>query len=113
MLRAKLAAWEGVISEVWDDQALNAKAIFEIHIPYFVTENIPAGAAMREWYDDWPLPPRPPSDDPDLVSRLLSDEKLRGMVEIRYGYKRHTTDEFEVAVDAVNAILAEIDSSIH
>ena len=48
-----------------------------------------------------------------MVSRLLSDEKLRAMVEIRYGYKRHTTDEFDIAIAAVKAILAEIDSSIH
>ena len=112
-LRAKLAAWEGVMGEVWDDQALNAKAVFEIHIPYFLAENIPASAAMHRWYEEWPFPLRPPSDDPDMVSRLLSDEKLHAMVEMRYGYKRHTTDEFEIAVAAVNAILAEIDSSIH
>ncbi len=112
-LRAKLAAWEGVIGEVWDDQALHVKAVYEIHIPYFLTENIPAGATMHQWYDEWPLPLRPPSDDPDMVSRLLSDEKLRAMVEIRYGYKRHTTEEFDIAIAAVNAILAEIDSSIH
>ena len=112
-LRAKLAGWEGIIGEVWDDQALNVKAVYEIHIPYFLTENIPAGAAMHQWADEWPMPLRPPSDDPDMVSRLLRDEKLRAMVEIRYGYKRHTTDEFDTAIAAVNAILAEIDSSIH
>jgi hypothetical protein len=112
-LRAKLAAWKGVIGEVWDDQALNVKAVFEIHIPYFLAENIPAGAAMRQWYEESPSPLRPPFDDPDMVSRLLSDEKLRAMVEIRYAYKRHTKNEFEIAVAAVNEILAEIDSSIH
>jgi len=112
-LRAKLAGWEGIIGEVWDDQALNVKAVYEIHIPYFLTENIPAGAAMHQWYDEWPMPLRPPSDDPDMVSRLLRDEKLRALVDIRYGYKRHTTDEFDTAIAAVNAILAEIDSSIH
>ena len=112
-LRAKLAAWEGVIGEVWDDQALNVKAVYEIHIPYFLTENIPAGAAMHQWYDEWPLPLRLPSDDPDLVSRLLSDEKLHAMVEIRYGYHRHTTEEFDTAIATVNTILAEIESSIH
>ncbi len=112
-LRAKLAAWEGVIGEVWDDQALNVKAVYEIHIPYFLTENIPAGAAMHRWYDEWPLPLRLPSDDPDLVSRLLSDEKLHAMVEIRYGYHRHTTEEFDTAIATVNTILVEIESSIH
>ena len=112
-LRAKLAAWEGVIGEVWDDQALNVKAVYEIHIPYFLAKNIPAGAAMHQWYDEWTLPRKSPSDDPDMISRLMRDETLRAMVEIRYGYKTHTTVEFEIAIDAVNAILAEIESSIH
>lgn len=112
-LRAKLTSWEGVIGEVWDDQALNAKSVFEIHIPYFLATNIPAGAAMHQWYDDWPLTRKSPSDDPDMISRLLHDETLRAMVEIRYGYKRHGTVEFENAIDAVDVILAEIESSIH
>ena len=112
-LRAKLASWDGVIGEVWDDQALNAKSVYEIHIPYFLAENIPAGAAMHQWYDEWTLPRKSPSDDPDMISRLMRDETLRAMVEIRYGYKRHTTVEFEIAIDAVDAILAEIESSIH
>ena len=112
-LRAKLASWEGVIGEVWDDQALNAKLVFEIHVPYFLAENIPAGAAMHQWYDEWSLPRKSLSDDPDMISRLIGDETFRAMVEIRYGYKRHLTVEFEIAIDAVDAILAEIESSIH
>ncbi len=112
-LRAKLASWEGVIGEVWDDQALNAKSVFEIHIPYFLAENIPAGAAMHQWYDEWTPPRKSPSDDPVMISRLMSDVTLRGMIEFQYGYKRHTTVEFEIAIDAVDAILAEIESSIH
>jgi hypothetical protein len=112
-LRAKLASWEGVIGEVWDDQALNAKSVFEIHIPYFLAENIPAGAAMHRWYDDWALPRKSLSDDPDMIRRLMRDERLRTMIELQYGYKRHTTDEFEIAIDAVDAILAEIELSIH
>jgi len=112
-LRAKLASWEGVIGEVWDDQALNAKSVFELHIPYFLAENIPAGIAMHQWYEDWSLPRKSPSDDPDMISRLMGDETLRAMVEFRYGYKKHLTSEFEIAIEAVDEILAEIESSIH
>ena len=112
-LRAQLAAWDGVIGEVWDDQALNAKAVFEIQIPYFLAANIPAGAAMHRWHDEWPLPRTSLSDDPELVSRILGDSTLRNLVAMRYGYKRHTTDEFEIAIAAVDAILAEIEASIH
>ncbi len=97
-LRARLASWEGVMGEVWDDQAIHAKSVFEIHVPYFVAEKIPAGAAMHRWYEEWPLPRKSPSDDPVMISRLLNDEILRAMVETRYGYKRHTTGEFENAI---------------
>ena len=68
---------------------------------------------MQRWYDEWPLPLRLPSNDHDLVTRLLGDETLRAMIEINYGYKRHLTDEFDIALAAVNTILTEIDLSIH
>jgi len=112
-LRAKLAAWEGVMAEVRDDQVLHVKSVYEIHIPYFVTKNIPAGVALHKWYDEWTLPRTMPSDDPELVPRLLGDENLRVMIEISYGYKRHLTEEFDIAIAEASAILAEIDSSIN
>lgn len=112
-LRAKLAGWAGVIEEVWDDQDLAAKTTYEIHLPYFIAAGIPAGEAMHQWYDDWPLPRRSLSDDPDMVARLLHDPKLRQMVALRFGYKKHLVIEFDIALAAVNAILADIDSSIH
>ncbi len=112
-LRAKLASWEGVIGEVWDDQALYAKSVFEIHIPYFLAENIAAGAVMHQWYEEWTLSRKSPSDDPVVISRLMRDATLRAIIELQYGYKKHTTIEFETAIDAVDAILAEIESSIH
>ena len=111
-LRSKLASWEGVIGEVWDDQALNVKSVYEIYIPYFLAQNIPAGAAMHQWYDEWPLPRKSPSDDPDMISRLIRDETLRGMVEIRYGYQMHTVVEFDAAIEAVDSILDQLESSI-
>ncbi len=111
-LRAKLAAWPGVISEVWDDQANGAKMVFEIHIPYFISENVPAGAAMSQWYSDWPIPVQSMSSDPDAITRLLDDPKFRVLVEIRYGFLRHLTDEFEAAILAAEEIVSEIDESI-
>ncbi len=112
-LRAKLASWEGVIGEVWDDQASNAKLVYEVHIPYFLAEGIPAGSTMHHWYDEWPLPRKSVSGDPDMVSRIINDETIHGMATIQYAYKTHTVDEFEIAMDAVDAILSDIDSSIH
>lgn len=110
-LRAKLAAWDGVMGEVWDDQNDNAKMVYEIHVPYFVAEGIPVGAAMRRWYEDWPIPARSISEDPDAIRRLLEDPRFHVMVEVRYGYKRHLTQEFEHAIAAAEAILTEIAAS--
>jgi hypothetical protein len=111
-LRARLAAWPGVIGEVWDDQENGAKMVFEIHIPYFISENVAAGAAMSQWYSDWPIPVQSTSNDPDAIKRLMGDPKFRVLVEIRYGFRRHLTDEFEVAILAAAEIISEIDNSI-
>jgi len=110
-LRSQLAAWEGVMSEVWDDQNDNVKMVYELYVPYFVSENVPVGASMRQWYDDWPIPLDPISEDPDAIKRLLEDPKFRVLAEIRYGYKRHLTGEFKAAIAAAEAILAEIENS--
>jgi hypothetical protein len=112
-LRAQLASWNGVISEVWDDQDSNAKSVFDIHIPYFVGENVAVGAMMHHWYPDWPIYKRSVSDDLSTVKRLLQDPQFRILVEIRYGYKRHLTGEFDAAIAAVEAILLEIENSIN
>ena len=111
-LRTLLAAWEGVIGEVWDDQANNARMVFDIHIPYFVSENVAVGPLMHQWYSAWPVSLRSPSDDPEAFERLIQDPRFRVMVEIRYGYKRHLTGEFDAAITAAEAILAEIEKSI-
>lgn len=111
MLRVKLVAWEGVIAEVRDDQAANAKIVYEVHIPYFVSESVAIGASMSQWYDDWPIPVRSISEDPEAIRRLLGDPRFRVLAEIRYGYKRDLTGEFEAAIAAAELILAEIEAS--
>ena len=111
-LRARLAAWNGVIGEVWDDQADGAKMVYEVYVPYFVSENVRVGASMRQWYDDWPIPSRSVSENPEALKRLLEDPKFRVLTEIRYGYKRHLSQEFELAIAGAEVILLEIDKSI-
>jgi hypothetical protein len=111
-LRAKLTAWSGVMDEVWDDQVSHSKVVYEIHIPYFVSESVPVGISMRGWYEDWPIPGKPVSEIPGALKRLLEDSRFRVLLEINYGYKRHLTEEFEAAIEAAESILAEIEMSI-
>lgn len=112
-LRTLLTAWEGVIGEVWDDQANNAKVVYEINVPYFVSKNFAIGQLMHQWYSNWSFPLRSVSDDPDAFNRLLQDPKFRVLVELWYGYRRHLTEEYEAAITAADEILAEIDKSIN
>jgi len=72
-----------VIGEVWDDQEIHSKLVYEVFVPYFISESFPAGITMRYWYDDWPIPGTPISE------------------------------EFHLAISAAETILAEIDRSIH
>ena len=109
-LRARLVGWERVIGEVWDDQANNAKMVFEIFLPYFVSMNISVGASFNE-SRNWPVPTTPVADDPDTIETLLSDPRFRVIAEIRYGFKVHLTEEFDSAIAAVDEILAEIRKS--
>lgn len=111
-LRAKLAAWAGVIGEVWDDQANNGRMVFELYVPYFVHNDVPPSTPMSTWYQDWTIPMRSISDDPDSVSRLLGDPEFRVLAELRYGFKRHLTEEFETALAATEEILEEIERSL-
>lgn len=111
-LRAKLAAWAGVIGEVWDDQANNGRMVFELYVPYFVHNDISPSTPMSTWYQEWTIPVRSISDDPDAVARLLEDPEFRVLAELRYGFKRHLTDEFNTALIATEKILEEIEQSL-
>ena len=99
-LRGLLTAWEGVIGDVWDDEANLSKVVIEISIPYFVQENYSWHAIKRS------------SDDSPAIRRLLTDETFRHLVEIRYSSKEHLTGEFEQAIAAAVEIIAELEESI-
>ena len=110
-LRSLLAGWNGVISELWDDQAFHAKSVIDTYIPYFAFAEVPAGAAMRHWYAEWNAPVVTIADTPGGIERLLADDRFRILVEIRYGYQKHTGQEFDYVMSGVDAILAEIRAS--
>ena len=99
-LRTLLTAWDGVIGEVWDDQANNSKMVFEIYVPYFVQENYSTYSIERS------------SGGPTTINRLLTDQTFQHLVDLRYFYKSHLTGEFERAIAVAAEIIAEIEISV-
>jgi hypothetical protein len=99
-LRTQLTAWKGVIGEVLDDQNNNAKMVFEVYVPYFVSENYSRNTIRRS------------SEGSVAIKRMLEDPRFRHLVEIRLGFKKHLTGELETAIAAAEEILAEIELSI-
>jgi hypothetical protein len=100
----------------WQDRQIrkeeHAKMVYEIHVPYLINEGLSASGAMGFWYDDWSIPARPIASDDEALRNLLNDSRFRSMVEIRYGYRKHLTEEYEAAIAAVDAILTEIERSL-
>lgn len=111
MLRHKLVAWETAIGEVWDDQQSHAKLVHELYLPFLASEGYGFGDVIKAWYGDSTISMRTISDIPAEAKRLLGDPRFRSMVEADYLYKQHLTQEFDVAIAAVDEILAEIEKS--
>lgn len=99
-LKTLLTAWDGVIGEVWDDQANNAKMVLEIYIPYFVQENYPIFSTTES------------SGKSVDTNRLLADETFLTLVKLRHGFKSHLVGEFEQAISEATNIIVEIDNSL-
>ncbi|MEJ2385633.1 MAG: hypothetical protein P8Y54_14830 [Xanthomonadales bacterium] len=66
-LRARLAAWRGVIDEVLDDEQMNRAFVFDRILPYFIAEGVPLSGPMSHWSDDWGATARSLGDDPAAV----------------------------------------------
>lgn len=111
-LRQHLVAWESAIGEVWDDQLAHAKLVHEHHLPYFIREGYGFGDVNRLWYGEPRAPMRSLGDDPAQGQRLLADPEFLSMVEAGYLYKQHLTEEFDLAIVAVDEILDEIRISL-
>jgi hypothetical protein len=99
-LRILLTAWDGVIGEVWDDQANNAKMVLEIYIPYLIQENYSIFSIVES------------SGKLVDMDRLLADETFLTLVKLRHGFKSHLVGEFEQAISEAAHIIVEIDNSL-
>jgi hypothetical protein len=111
-LRARLAAWEGVIAEVHDDEDMGRTMVLDLVLPYLIRNGVPVSGPMSTWPDNWSGPSRSVADDPDALARLLSDPQFSVILEVRLGYNHHTTGEYRMAMEAVERILDEIRVSL-
>lgn len=99
-LRARIAAWDGVIGEVRDDEANGAKVVFELNVPHLVQQGYL-----------WTEIEKGPENSP-VITRMLDDPTFRHLVTMRSSSKSHLTGEFQNAIRAVDEILAELEKSI-
>lgn len=111
-LRARLAAWAGVFGEVHDDEVMSRELVFDRIVPYLVENGVPISGPMSQWPGEWHKTPRSISESPQQLGRLLNDSRFSVLLEAHVGFKMHTTGEYQVALDAIDAILAEIDASL-
>jgi hypothetical protein len=111
-LRALLAAWASVFGEVSDDEHMSRAFVFDRVIPYMIEHAVPISGPMGVWWGDWAPALKSVADSPEELARLLGDRHFAVMLEARLGFKWHTSGEYEDALDAVDAILAEIDESL-
>jgi hypothetical protein len=113
VLRKKVAAWNGIFDEVRDDELNNSKMVSEQIIPFYIRLGVPLGGSFAAEFGSWPVPSRSLGDDPESLVRLLSDPQFRTIIELRYGYKAHLSEEFASAMTAIDEILVEIDRSLN
>ncbi len=66
---------------------------------------------MGIWYPGNTVPTRSIGNNAAELNRLLEDSRFRSIVEARFVYKLHLTEEFEEAIAAAEEILAEIRES--
>lgn len=111
-LRARLAAWRGVFEEVHDDEVMSREFVFERIIPHLARHGIAMSGPMSTWPGlEWSSP-RSPGDDPAVLEGLLNDPAFHTLLDLRSGFMMHTTGEYEQALQAVDEILAQIESAL-
>jgi hypothetical protein len=113
-LRVRLANWSQVFGEVRDDEIRNVSFIMDHAIPYMLRWHIPQSRGMELCcpYAEWPLSTGSVADNPDDLSRLLSDPEFEVMVEMRYESLSHVALEYRTALAEMDAIINAIDDSL-
>ena len=112
-LRFKLAGWSVIFDEVRDDEIWNSEFVADRVVPYYLRWHVPVSRGSGEVFGaKWPLPSRSIADDPDGLTRLLSDPEFEVLLELRYDHLYHTKGEYETALQAMKDILDQIGDSL-
>lgn len=112
-LRYKLAAWEGIIGEVIDDELMGRTLVFNALLPFFIERGVPLskGWNAEPWTDGWPVQPSSLTEDPAALTKLLEEPGFQTILEARYVFWAHTTGEYRAAIAAIDEILEEIEQT--
>ena len=113
-LRVRLANWSQVFGEIRDDEIRNVDFIMNHVIPYMLRWHVPQSRGMELCcpYAEWPISTVSVADNPDKLSRLLTDPEFEVLVEMRYESLAHIALEYRTALLEMDAILAAIDESL-
>ena len=113
-LRIMLANWSQVFNEIRDDEVRNIDFIMNHLIPYMLRWPIPQSRGMELCcpYAEWPISTLSVADNPDELSRLLTDPEFEVLVEMRYESLAHIALELRTALLEMDAILNAIDESL-
>lgn len=111
VLRRRLAEWPRYFEELLDDEVFGRRIVMEEILPYLASRGFPLSATMSAQYGGpWPVTSTSIADSKALREALLRDDRFRALIEIRYGYWAHTGGEYRDAIEAVDAILADLSS---
>ena len=110
-LRRRLAEWPRYFEELLDDEVFGRRIVMEEILPFLASKGLPLSAIMSAQYGGpWPVTNTRIAGSRELLEQLLRDDHFRALIEIRYGYWAHTGGEYRDAIEAVDAILADLNS---
>lgn len=110
-LRDALAAWEGVLDEVLDDELMSREWVFEQVIPYLAQRGISLSQAFSIDVGAWPVPTESMAEREDAMAQLWSDPVFETLLQTRYWSLAHTTPQYEESLRAAQEILDEIEQT--
>lgn len=117
-LRDRLAAWQGVVDELRDNQLAVRGYVVDTLVPFLSAQAIPLARPLSNcscWNvhpaapSEARTPPRLPDLTQDLISRYrrtTSDPEFQGLLAYRYFWEAASSSEARDALAAANEILA-------